>query len=716
MANSDFLRFRQTLIRAYPEQAAKTAEASFDGPVDEAWSFYSQLLGVSQAAMARAIAPFFGLQAAPSLEHPSTQALAMLTYEFCEFHTVLPLEIERDRLVIATASPFDVGVIEWVGFWVDSPLRWVIAPPKAIRAAIDVVYGHLAAPLIAPLADAMLSKNREVGVESVSDPAMVEVPQSANENAIVRLTRGLLGQAVARGASDLHIQPFQGSFAVRLRVDGQLNTLTMLPDQIAVTVVRHLKARAGMESTNTQIPQDGRITMVLGKPYDMRVSSLPTERGERLVIRFIDQSRVFRLSQSRFSLAALKSLRRTIDRPAGLVLVTGPTGSGKTSTLYSLLAELNRSNVNIITVEDPVEYRLPRISQVQVNEKAGLTFGTVLRSILRQDPDILLIGEIRDRETAEIAAQAALTGHLVLSTLHTTDAISTISRLLNLGVDSVVLADALAGVFAQRLCAQLCGQCKEPIAEPFHPNEKLFIAATRNQPGYRPKGCSQCNFTGYRGRLPIVESVEMTSALRDAVAAGASQVAVLDRLREGGLKSLAVSGSLRIISGETTVEEVIAAVGSEAFWQEISAHYGTTTPMPALQSRLMVGDEMSGVLLISKDKNLANGLRKVLAKEGLRLEVAGSAEQAQDLLNQHEQMSYIIGDIPEAATLPEATDLLRRNRLHISWARLPAAVLIPATLYAQRDSLKLSGVMAELLPKPVSASRLLELINTSRSR
>jgi hypothetical protein len=326
------------------------------------------------------------------------------------------------------------------------------------------------------------------------------------------------------------------------------------------------------------------------------------------------------------------------------------------------------------------------------------------------------VGEIRDRETAEIAAEAALTGHLVLSTLHTNDAVSTISRLLNLGVDSVLLADALAGIFAQRLCAQLCEHCKVPAVEPFHADEKMFIEVTRNQPGFRPKGCGQCNFTGFRGRLPIVEAVEMTPALRDAIAGAESQVTVLNRLREGGLKSLAVSGSLRIISGETTVGEVISAVGSQTFWQEVASHYGTSAPMSVVQSRMMVADDVGGVLLISQDIKLADGLRKVLAMEGLRLEVAGDAETARDLLNQDEYLSFVIGDIPEQATLSDAIATLRHNRLHIAWARLPAVVLVPAAIFAERDRLAASGVMGDLLPKPVNARGLVERITSARFR
>ena len=395
--------------------------------------------------------------------------------------------------------------------------------------------------------------------------------------------------------------------------------------------------------------------------------------------------------------------------------MTGPTGSGKTSTLYAMLAEINRSTVNIITVENPVEYRVAGISQVEVNEKAGRTFAASLRSILRQDPDVILIGEIRDRETAEIAAAAALTGHLVLTTLHTSDALTAIPRLLSLGVEPSVLADSLAVVVAQRLCRVLCPQCKVAATDPLTAEEKLFTDITHNRPGHRAVGCKACDFTGYRGRLPVVDIVEMNKRLRDAVSSGETRLANLESLREGGLRSLAGSGAPRVISGDTTVAEVQDTVGP-GFWSELAQHYGTIfsgdleLPPP---SHVMTGQ---GVLLMSTDAALAATLQPVLETVGLRLLVVATAELAQACLRKDEDIAFIIGDVPESLSLEQAVAHLSDNRLNIAWARLPALVLISSALIEQRAALIDSGVMGELMAKPVDLQALLHYIRRSQAR
>ncbi|MFM7783865.1 MAG: GspE/PulE family protein, partial [Gammaproteobacteria bacterium] len=478
----------------------------------------------------------------------------------------------------ATANPLDDNTTERLRFLASRQVQWLLAPPQAIDDAVLVAYSREAARLAAA---------EQAGND-----------KSLDQNAIVKLGRSLLASAIEQRASDLHIQPYLGSFVARIRVDGVLRRLVMLPDAVATSLIRHLKARSGMDATNMLIPQDGRMSLVdVGHDFDLRVSTLPVSRGERLVIRFLDQRRVHQLNKAGFSLASLQILRRGINRPSGLVIMTGPTGCGKTSTLYGMLAELNRGSVNIITVENPVEYRIAGISQVDVNEKAGRTFMAALRSILRQDPDIVLIGEIRDQETAEIACQAALTGHLVLSTLHTNDALTAIPRLLNLGVQPSILADSLALVVAQRLCRSLCTACKVPVTEPLTAEERLFVEVTLNRPGHRPVGCKACNYTGYFGRLPIVDIVEVSAGLREAMARGESRLPELGALRAGGLKSLAASGSLRVISGDTTVTEVLDAVGP-AFWPELAQHYGSEYRGEALEENAQHVAPGQAVLLI----------------------------------------------------------------------------------------------------------------------
>ena len=430
---------RKHASQAFPEHT-ELATLPFDGSYTQAWQVFARVLSISEAELARRIAPLVGIEYAGKLDHVEAAALAELPFNFCQANTVLPIRLEDGALVAATANPYDVNMEERVRFLANRPIKWILSSPETLADAVLALYGRQA--------------TREI--QAISGHA-------DGDDAIIKLARTLLNTAIEARASDLHIQPYLGASIVRIRVDGVLRRLTTLTDAVAGTVIRHYKASSGMDPTNAMIPQDGRMSLVVGESdYDMRVSTLPASRGERLVIRFLDQSRVHRLNTAGFSLAALNMIRRQTARPSGLVVMTGPTGSGKTSTLYGMLSEINRSTVNIITVENPVEYRIPGISQVDVNEKAGRSFAAALRSILRQDPDVLLVGEIRDHETADIALQAALTGRLVLTTLHTNDSITTIPRLLGLGVEASILSDALVAVISQRLCRMLCPCLQNP--------------------------------------------------------------------------------------------------------------------------------------------------------------------------------------------------------------------------------------------------------------
>ena len=689
---------KQAIAQSFPDRT-DVATIEFDGTHAQAWPAFARLLALDPFDLARAIAPAYGVPAAKSLDKSESEALALLPSAFCQQHNILPLRIESGRLVAATANPLNENVNERARFLAGKPVDWVLAPPQAIEDATVMAYA------------------KEASRQARDDKAISqELQSSIRDNAVVRLGRTLLNSAIEQRASDLHIQPYLGAFIVRARVDGVLKRLTMLPDAVATSLVRHLKTRSGMDPSNMMVPQDGRMALVSGgRDFDMRVSSLPASRGERLVIRFLDQSRVHQLNGAGFSLADLQMMRRGISRPSGMVIMTGPTGSGKTSTLYGMLAELNRSSVNIITVENPVEYRIPGISQVEVNDKAGRTFLAALRSILRQDPDVVLIGEIRDAETAEIACQAALTGHLVLSTLHTNDALTAIPRLLNLGVQPSILADSLALIVAQRLCRSLCPHCKVPVTEPLTPEERTFQEVTHNIPGHRAVGCKQCDYTGYRGRLPIVDIIEMTKGLRDAVALGESRLAELDKFREGGLKSLAASGSMRVISGDTTVREVMEAVGP-SFWPELAEHYGAVCFEDALELTPHSISAGQGVLLIGDDPAQAAAIEAALAPDGLHLVIAQNAEQAHELLDKHDDIAFIVGDLPGDVTLEDAIERLRRNRLHISWARLPALVLLPPALAGQEEALRESGVMAAFMDKPFDPDALVHHIQHAQAR
>jgi type II secretory ATPase GspE/PulE/Tfp pilus assembly ATPase PilB-like protein len=689
--------FKRLVQQAYPARS-DVAGVALDGTFAQAWLSMARLLGVSTSQLAAALGPVMGVRLAGSLDNPEAAALDSLSSNYCQTNHVLPLRLEAGALVVATADPLNDSLREKTTFLANRSVRWVLAPPDLIDDAVMVAFAARAV--------------------HASDDQRAKSAQALaiDENAITRLGRALLLDAIAQRASDLHIQPFMGSAVARVRIDGALRRLTMLTDAVAATLIRHFKAQSGMEPTNMQVPQDGRMSLVVdGCDFDLRVSTLPSRGGERLVIRFLDQSRVHRLSGAGFSHAALQMLRKSIARPSGMVLITGPTGCGKTSTLYAMLAELNRISVNIITVENPVEYRIAGISQVEVNDKAGRSFHTALRSILRQDPDVILIGEIRDAETAEIAAQAALTGHLVLSTLHTNDALTAIPRLRNLGVEPSILADSLAAVSSQRLCRVLCAQCKVPATDPLNPEEQLFTEITRNRPAHRAVGCRHCSFTGYRGRLPIVEIFLMNNRLRAAVAAGESRLSELETYVEDGLRSLAASGAQRVISGDTTVREVIEVVGP-VFWPELARHFNAAPDKDFVLPELPQDVAGQAVLLIGTDPDLAKRLAPALDEQGLRLVVAASAEEAKVCLQKDEDILFIIGDLDERTTLQQAIELARDNRQHISWARLPSVLLLPQTLAAQASDLQASGVMASCLLKPVQIDALVGHIRLAHSR
>jgi type II secretory ATPase GspE/PulE/Tfp pilus assembly ATPase PilB-like protein len=467
----------------------------------------------------------------------------------------------------------------------------------------------------------------------------------------VKLVNTILRTAIDRNASDIHIHPFVGGGAIRFRIDGVMRRIATLPMESLESISRYLKTHAGLEP-NPLKPQDGRLRLKYGqREIDVRLSVLPAYDGDRIVCRLLDQSRNFSLQQSRFSIADQQALHRLIGQSAGIVLLTGPTGSGKTSTLYALLAELNSVDVNIMTIEDPVEYVLPGISQVQVNEKQGLSFADTLRSILRQDPDVVLVGEIRDEETARIALQAALTGHLVLSTLHTNDALGSIPRLLDLGLDASVLGDALIGVVSQRLVRCLCEACRQPRQAPLLAVEEEFYRITGELPAYRPVGCETCGFTGYRGRLPIIEYVEMTAELRQALLTGGRSLATLKDAVRGHRRSMAASAKAWIVSGMTTPLEVQKVLGTK-FWAELAEEHGKEAGAVNFDIGTQgQSDRRMKILLLSQDDALAPCLKAALP---YGVQQVADEKEAAEYIDKHGDVIALAIDSALCTTAPEA--------------------------------------------------------------
>ncbi|HEX7045721.1 MAG TPA: type II secretion system ATPase GspE [Burkholderiales bacterium] len=390
-------------------------------------------------------------------------------------------------------------------------------------------------------------------------PRVEDLLESEDDAPIVRLINALLSQAVREGASDIHIEPFETRSVVRYRIDGVLRDVLEPPQAIHGLVVSRVKIMARLDIAEKRMPQDGRITLRLaGRPVDVRVSTLPTAHGERVVMRLLDKQ-AGRLTLSAIGMApeTLKMLNELINQPHGILLVTGPTGSGKTTTLYAALSQLDTRSHNIMTVEDPIEYDLDGIGQTQVNPKTDLTFARALRAILRQDPDIIMIGEIRDLETAQIAVQASLTGHLVLATLHTNDSVGAVTRLVDMGIEPFLVASSLIGVLAQRLVRRLCPQCRKPRAPDAAERRLLQLAAgdagTINVPG----GCSACANSGYQGRTGVFELLTIDDTMRTLIHDGASEERLREHARANGMRSIREDGLRWVLAGETSIDEVL---------------------------------------------------------------------------------------------------------------------------------------------------------------
>jgi len=484
---------------------------------------------------------------------------------FCRRQLVVPLKLEGRRLMLAMADPLDSGLIEDVRFTAGLDIKIVTANTAAISAKIDGLYGTQAD--FKDLATLVSSPDPYEGIEIVIDDdeetSLEDLLRGTEEPPAIRLANAILIEAIRLGASDIHIQPRSKSVVVRLRIDGVLQDKIQVPLNMLPSLVSRLKIMAELDISERRRPQDGRITVKTPmRIVDLRVSTLPTINGEKIVMRILDRnSAVLDLPSLGFADSDLAKVELMVAKPQGIILTTGPTGSGKTTTLYSLLQHNVTSEKNYITIEDPVEYYVDAAGQVLVREKIGLNFPMVLRAILRQDPDVILLGEIRDIETAEVAFHAALTGHQVFSTLHTTSAVATVARLMDLGLKPFVVAAALEGIIAQRLVRKICPACKEPVTA--DPKIAKQLNAVFSAPIFRGRGCPQCNGTGYRGRLGIYEVLLLDDILRERIAADASVLELRHVAEERGLRTLAFDALEKVRAGLTSLEEVLRVVGPQ---------------------------------------------------------------------------------------------------------------------------------------------------------
>jgi type IV pilus assembly protein PilB len=523
---------------------------------------------VSEEDITECLSQQFGVPSI-NLQHFEIDAavIKLIPGDVARKYNILPVNKTGATITIAMADPTNVFAMDDIKFMTGYNVEPVVASELGIKAAIDNYYGTTSAlELKKVMEDLQTAESADLEVlEEDEEMDVTALADSAEEAPVVKLCNLILTDAIKRGASDIHIEPYEKEYRVRFRIDGILYEIMNPPLKLKDAMTSRMKILAKLDISEKRLPQDGRIKLKIkledrNKELDFRVSVLPTLFGEKIVMRLLDKDNL-RLDMTKlgFEQESLTRFEEAIFKPWGMVLVTGPTGSGKTNTLYSALSKVNSPEVNIMTAEDPVEFNLPGINQVQMKESIGLNFAATLRSFLRQDPNIILVGEIRDFETAEIAIKAALTGHLVLSTLHTNDAPSTINRLMNMGIEPFLVATATQLIAAQRLVRRVCSQCKEVVD--MAPQALLNLGYKKEEVGtfnvYKGRGCEKCNNTGYKGRVGLIEVMVIDDDIRDIILSGGTAIDLKRKAIENGMITLRRSGLVKIKEGTTTVEEVV---------------------------------------------------------------------------------------------------------------------------------------------------------------
>jgi general secretion pathway protein E len=486
------------------------------------------------------------------------ELIGVVPIGFAKQNFVLPLGRTDDGIVmVAVADPLDTSTLDELRILLKCELELAVATPELVTNAINLAYDRVSAKA-ASAVEALDESGGATEIKDENEPIDLLDVQGDDEAPIIRLVNSLFSQAVKDRASDIHIEPFETAMSVRFRVDGVLKEIVKPPKRAQSTILSRVKIMAGLNIAEKRLPQDGRIRLkIAGKDIDVRVSTVPTTYGERIVMRLLDRSSVMRdLDTIGFNPRNYAIITALINKSHGIMLVTGPTGSGKTSTLYGCLAKINSPDLNILTIEDPVEYQLKGIGQVQVNPKINLTFANGLRSFLRQDPDVIMVGEIRDKETAEIAIQASLTGHLVLSTVHTNDAPGALTRLVDMGIEPFLVASSLIGVLAQRLVRTICSKCKEEYAPTLEELRGIGLDPAKVKRLWRGKGCKTCQGTGYQGRTGIYEMMLIDDDIRQLILKNVDSATIKHQARDHGMLSLRDDGAEKVMQGITTSDEV----------------------------------------------------------------------------------------------------------------------------------------------------------------
>ena len=634
-----------------------------DAGVEEAWPRVERAVGLSASALAALVARHFHLGVADLASVVPAAARLVPEKLARQFH-VFPVREDDRRLIVATSDPLDVEAEQMLGFTSGRTPVFVVAPPEAIESALNAHYApdrsvESLLETVEPGAADGVSVVEEPGVEAVGAGDAASAP-------VIRLTNALLQEAVSRRASDIHFEPGRAGGVIRFRVDGVMQQFMHLPMPALVRVVSRIKILARLDIADRLRPQDGRARIrVKERLFDLRISTVPTRDLEKVVIRVLDPQGAVALAEAGFPRPEEGTVRRLLGNRDGIVLVTGPTGSGKTTTLYACIQELAQRPINIMTVEDPVEYELKGITQIQVERKQNVTFASALRAALRQDPDVILVGEIRDLETAEIAVRASITGHLVLGTLHANDALAAVPRLRDLGVDRTLLADAVRGVLAQRLLRRVCRACAiRTRDEPPNEREARLAAVYGVRPQVRSRGCEACRQTGFRGRIPVPEVAVFTAEIADLVRGGAGTRELTQAARAAGMRSMRDVAAEMVQLGLTTLEEVDRVFG------EASQPAAETSAEGAESGG---AERAAAILVVDDDPLIRTMARGLLEQQGYAVAEAEDGAEALRRIGGGDDIALLVLDLD----LPvlDGRAVLKAVRGAPATAALPVLVL-----------------------------------------
>ena len=661
----------------------------------EAWTEVTKAYGLSDSALSQLVADYFRLEVADITEADPNAAL-LIPETMARKHRVFPIAEDDRYFVVATADPTNVEAERALGFSTGRTPMFVVAAPGVIQDALDERFSPeravetLLGGLTDDIGEDAVKLVEEMGPESISE-------DDASATPVVKLTNLIIRDAITAGASDIHIEPGRKLGAVRYRVDGVLRKHMDLPMAALNRIISRIKVLSRLDIADRLRPQDGKSRVqVKGRGYDLRVSTIPAGGAEKCVIRVLDSSSSLSLDDLEIPKPELERLRDLLTHRDGIVVVTGPTGSGKTTTLYGALRELADGKVNIMTVEDPIEYELAGVTQTQVQTKQGMTFASALRAMLRQDPDVILVGEIRDKETAVTAAQAAMTGHLVLTTVHANDAVASVARLADMGLQYSTIAQTMRGAIAQRLLRRVCSACAEPVRGQLTPDEQRLTDRHGIEPVVRAVGCTECGFTGYRGRLPVNEVLVSGPRFQQAIEQRKGFSTLARVAQQGGMRTLHEVGLEWVTQGRTTLVEVERVLG-----QGIEMGDGELESGPPR------------ILIIDDDEDARLMMRTLLERDGFEVEDAEDGHKGLDRLKTDNDFKLIILDLAMPGL--GGREVLEQIRGSVDTAALPVLIRT-ATGSDELEAELLEAGADDYVEKSVDAPRFMARVHAVMRR